>query len=64
MTDEQARVKTWADGTRYVGGLRAGKLHGRGTVTFPDGARYEGEWRDGVPVVAQRTRGRAPRASS
>ena len=37
---------------RHGGGLRDGALHGRGEVTFPDCARYEGEWRDGVPVAA------------
>ena len=24
------------------------KWHGQGTLTFPDGATYEGEWRDGI----------------
>lgn len=52
--------KAWPDGTRYAGGLRAGKLHGRGVVTFPDGMRHEGEWRDGVPVAARPERSDRP----
>ena len=31
----------------YQGGMVGGKLHGRGTLTYSIGSRYEGEWRDG-----------------
>ena len=30
----------------YEGSMRDGKRHGGGTWTFPDGSRYEGEYRD------------------
>ena len=36
------------DGTRYAGTFRAGKPDGRGTLSFPGGARYEGEFRAGL----------------
>jgi len=31
---------------RYVGSMRAGKAHGRGTIEMSDGDRYDGEWQD------------------
>ncbi len=31
----------------YAGGIHDGKYDGRGIITWPSGARYEGEWRDG-----------------
>jgi peptidoglycan hydrolase-like protein with peptidoglycan-binding domain len=34
----------------YEGEVRAGKLHGRGTLTASNGDRYEGEFRDGEPT--------------
>ncbi len=30
----------------YEGGMRNGKVHGHGIMTYYDGNRYEGEWRD------------------
>ena len=46
---ERNRVHTinYNNGERYVGQLRDGKPHGRGTATNPNGKRYEGQWRDG-----------------
>ena len=46
---ERNRVHTinYNNGERYVGRLRDGKPHGRGTATNPHGMRYEGQWRDG-----------------
>ncbi|MBP8626905.1 MAG: hypothetical protein KBE27_05910 [Syntrophorhabdaceae bacterium] len=31
----------------YSGDFKEGKYHGRGTCTFPNGAKYVGQWRDG-----------------
>ncbi len=31
---------------KYLGGMRSGKFHGYGTVTFTDGKKYVGEWKD------------------
>ena len=31
----------------YIGAMQAGELHGRGTATWANHNRYEGEWRDG-----------------
>ena len=28
----------------YKGEFKESKWHGKGTLTFPDGATYEGEW--------------------
>ena len=36
-----------ADGSRYVGQWKNGKMHGLGTYTYPDGTLYKGEWADG-----------------
>ena len=36
-----------ADGSRYVGQWKNGKMDGLGTYTYPDGALYKGEWADG-----------------
>ncbi|HEY5656272.1 MAG TPA: caspase family protein [Myxococcota bacterium] len=38
---------SWADGSRYTGGFRDGKLHGQGTLIYSDGGSYAGEWKDG-----------------
>ena len=38
----------YADGTRYVGMWRRGMKEGRGTLIFPNGAVYEGHFRDDV----------------
>ncbi len=34
-------------GLRYEGTIRNRKMHGEGTITFPDGRIYEGEFADG-----------------
>ena len=31
----------------YVGEVKDGKRHGKGTLTLPDGEKYEGEFKDG-----------------
>ena len=33
-----------ADGWSYVGEFKAGKWHGRGTITYSDGRKYVGSW--------------------
>jgi hypothetical protein len=41
-------VQTFADGSRYEGDWRDGKMHGQGTYTSPDGLSYSGGWLSGV----------------
>jgi hypothetical protein len=37
------------DETKYVGEVKNGKPHGKGTLTYPDdGGEYIGQWKDGV----------------
>eukprot|EP00794_Sanderia_malayensis_P016296 gene16296-17931_t len=36
--------------TKYVGELKDGMFHGTGTLYFPDGSKYKGEWCDGKVV--------------
>ena len=38
----------WPDGRRYQGGVKAGRMHGRGTHTAPDGEVYAGDFVDGL----------------
>ena len=46
-------VATTREGTRYIGEFRDGNLHGPGVVTKPDGTRYEGNWRYGLPRLRE-----------
>ena len=41
-------------GTKYVGEFRNDKRHGQGTLTYPDGTKDAGTWRNGKLV--KRTR--------
>ena len=45
--DKACRCDT--PGGRYTGDLPRGKRDGKGILTMPNGDRYEGEWRDGLP---------------
>jgi hypothetical protein len=38
---------TFADGTKYDGEFKDGKLDGRGVLTYPDGRKHDGEWKGG-----------------
>ena len=38
------KAKECADGTVYTGEWQDGKMHGRGTLTFPNGEKYTGQW--------------------
>ena len=40
-------TRTWANGDKYVGQVRDGKLSGQVTITFPSGNKYVGEFKDG-----------------
>ena len=31
----------------YVGEHKDGKKHGKGNLTYADGSKYEGEWKNG-----------------
>ena len=35
-----------SDKVEYVGDLKDGKPHGQGTITYEDGGKYEGEWKE------------------
>ena len=32
---------------KYIGEIKNGKPHGQGRLTFPNGVKWEGEWKDG-----------------
>ncbi len=36
----------FADGARYHGEFKGGKLHGQGVLYYPDGSKYVGNWRN------------------
>ena len=36
---------------RYVGQWKDGKMHGHGVKTDPQGNMFEGEWKEGKPVL-------------
>ncbi len=38
------REISYDDGSKYVGDIVNGKMHGQGTYTWPSGAKYTGEW--------------------
>ena len=42
---EHNQALPWPDGTRYVGGIKDGRRHGRGTIYWQDGTRYIDEFR-------------------
>ena len=39
-------LKDPVDGSVYVGGVKDGKPHGKGTCTWPHGGKYVGEFKD------------------
>jgi len=39
--------KSYQDGSKYVGEMKDGKRHGKGTYTQDDGSVYEGDFKDG-----------------
>ena len=43
MTEERIEFE---DGSVYVGEVKDGAPHGRGTITWPDGGKAEGEFKD------------------
>ena len=51
--EERGRRERWQRRRRretdsvYVGEVKDGERHGRGTLTLPDGEEYVGEWKDG-----------------
>lgn len=42
-----------ADGSRYEGQFRNGKLHGKGAVKLANGIKYEGTFKENVFVFTQ-----------
>jgi len=42
----------YRDGSKYVGGIKAGRPDGSGTFTWPSGARYVGDWSAGTRTGA------------
>ena len=52
LRDENGEQKWFENGNeesdgKYIGEIKNGKPNGQGTYTFPDGKKYEGEWKDG-----------------
>ncbi|XP_072840610.2 MORN repeat-containing protein 5 isoform X1 [Pogona vitticeps] len=41
--------------TKYVGEMKDGMFHGRGTLYFPSGSRYEGTWENGISIEGKYT---------
>jgi TonB family protein len=39
---------TWPDGSKYVGGFKAGTFDGHGVVTYTDGSRLEADFQKGT----------------
>jgi len=39
---------TYANGSKYVGEMIDGKRHGHGTMTYPDGDSFTGEFKDDI----------------
>ena len=48
----------YADGDRYEGEWKDGRMHGKGSYYYGNGDKYEGEWKEdkrhGKGVVARR----------
>ena len=40
---------TSVSGIQYVGEIKNGVMHGQGTLTFVDGTKYVGGWKDNDP---------------
>ena len=38
------RTHAYRSGATFSGSWKGGLRHGQGTMVWPDGARYEGEW--------------------
>ena len=36
---------TFADGSKYIGQFKDGKMHGQGTLTYADGRKYVGRYK-------------------
>ena len=36
----------WENGTKYMGEWKNGERHGQGTHTYPDGSKFEGDYKD------------------
>ena len=43
-TPLKRRVHTYKTGAIYTGQWKGGLRHGRGSMVWPDNARYEGDW--------------------
>ena len=41
------------NGTKFEGQFKEGKRNGQGTYTYPDGRKYEGDWKDDKPWNGQ-----------
>ena len=48
MYDDNApiviRTHTYSTGAEYEGQWKGGMRHGKGKMTWPDSAKYEGDW--------------------
>ncbi|MBF0127224.1 MAG: hypothetical protein HQM02_08425 [Magnetococcales bacterium] len=50
----------FADGSRYTGGWRDGRMHGDGAMSLPSGRGYQGQWKQGKLIVIDNTRPQRP----
>lgn len=41
---------TFPTETRYEGEMNDGMFHGKGTLYFPNGSKYEATWENGIAI--------------
>ncbi|KAI9139501.1 MORN repeat-containing protein 5 [Paraphysoderma sedebokerense] len=46
---------TFKDGNVYIGDLKDGQFHGKGTIHFAHGGRYEAVWENGIAIKGSYT---------
>tara|TARA_R110002020_G_scaffold398733_4_gene608663 strand:- start:1892 stop:2395 length:504 start_codon:yes stop_codon:yes gene_type:complete len=47
-------TRIWANGNKYAGFWRYGQMSGWGTLTFPDGRIWEGQWQSGKLISGKK----------
>jgi len=55
MSKKKDVIFTSPRGGKYEGGFKDGQRHGQGKLTYPDGRKFVGEWKDGNQLVKELT---------